>query len=508
MAYKVYDVTKTALSHDGYQVKINDCQVTLDTARVSAMPFNRRWPGHQRQIEQSELVNFLRLATDEPLHFAVTPAQPFTDVVIRPHSLGIKPEIKDGTVYFTLEKPAYFTLEPYGRKNALHIFADPMPRYDIGAGDENVLYFGRGEHDVGLITLQSDQTLFLDEGAVVYASVEAKDARNICICGRGILDNSRNVEQILFEANEEGNAAAVNNAIRRHTVQLEYCDGVTIEGITIRDSLVYNIRPVGCKDLDISNVKIIGCWRYNSDGIDMHNCVNVRIDNCFLRTYDDSICVKGFDFYFIGEHTPEEIEALVHDCMYRNGKAYDVFDNTKITRCVIWNDWGRCLEIGAETRAEEIKNILFEDCDVIHVTHNVLDCQNVDYADVHDLVYRNIRVEQDEIIPLPSVQITDADKYVSASNDFSPPVISAFVQFHPEYSAGGKRRGHNHHILFEDIYLYGWQKPQFHFAGYSEEYNCEDITIRNIYHNDRKISAPEDYSLVQNEYCKNITLEL
>lgn len=187
-----------------------------------------------------------------------------------------------------MEKPAYFTVEPYGRRNALHIFADPISGYRIDEADENVIYFGKGEHDVGMIHLRSNQTLFIDEGAVVYACVRAIDAENIRMIGRGILDNSRNKEQILFEANAENNDTAVKNAVRLHTIQLEYCTNIEIEGITIRDSLVYNIRPIACRNLDIKNVKIIGCWRYNSDGIDMHNCVNVNIENCFVRTFDDS----------------------------------------------------------------------------------------------------------------------------------------------------------------------------------------------------------------------------
>ena len=78
---------------------------------------------------------------------------------------------------------------------------------------------------------------------------------------------------------------------------MNYCKDIEIDGITIRDSLVYNIRPIACENLTIKNIKIIGNWRYNSDGIDMHNCENVVIDNCFIRTFDDSICIKGFDPY-------------------------------------------------------------------------------------------------------------------------------------------------------------------------------------------------------------------
>ena len=485
-----------------YQVKINGAFVPLETARVSAIPFNRRWPGKQRQIEQSEVIDFLNFSIDEPTEIEIFPPEPVDKVEIRPKSLGIKPQITEaGTITFVLEKPAYFTIEPYGRHNALHLFADPVSNYPVDFQDENVMYYGPGEHEVGEIRLESNQTLFLDEGAVVYACIKAMDADNIRILGRGILDNSRNKEQILFEANEENNDSAVNNAVREHTVQLEYCNGIEIDGITIRDSLVYNIRPIGCRDLHISHVKIIGCWRFNSDGIDMHNCVNVLVENCFLRTFDDSICIKGFDCYYEGD-----VEAAVRKAMYRNGKSYDVFQNVKIRNCTIWNDWGKSLEIGAETRAEDISNIVFEDCDIIHVTGSVLDCMNVDYADVHDICFRNIRVEYDDRIPQPMIQRRDDHSYEQRDPDYAPAIINVEVLYHHEYSAGGIRRGKNHDILFDRIYLYGSQKPIFSFNGYSAEYATSNITIQNFHYNDEPLTEDDAYQWNVGDFCENIQL--
>ncbi len=503
MSFKIYPLTEVEYSTENYKISINGAVVKPDTARVSAYPFNRRWPGHQRSIDQSESVNFLNLETDEPLKFEITPKIPFEKVEVRPRSLGITPEIKDGVISFTLEKPAYFTVEPYGRQNALHIFADPISDYDVDLEDENTIYFGKGFHEVGNIELKSNQTLFIDEGAVVYSSVTAIDAENIKILGRGILDNSHNKEKILFEVNAENNDTAVDNAERQHTVQIEYCDNVYIDGITIRDSLVYNIRPIGCKNLNISNVKLIGNWRYNSDGIDMHNCIDVNIENCFIRTFDDCICVKGFDCYYEGD-----VEEQVRKAMYRNGKSYDVFKNVRVRNCTIWNDWGRCLEIGAETRAEEICNILFEDCNIIHVHGPVLDCFNIDYADVHDITYRNINVEYDEVIPQGIYQYKDNEKYEDLVTDYDsvPSLISADVSYHFEYSAGGTRRGKNRDFLFENINLYGRQPVKLSFVGYDEEHKTSNITIKNLYHNGKRITEVAEEYFKQNEFCENIKL--
>ena len=95
MALKIYPVIKTENQCEDYKVKINGKEVELNTARVSAVPFNRRWPGHQRGLEQTELINFLRCAADEPLDFEITPKNPFKKIDIRPKSLGIVPKKTD-----------------------------------------------------------------------------------------------------------------------------------------------------------------------------------------------------------------------------------------------------------------------------------------------------------------------------------------------------------------------------------------------------------------------------
>ena len=505
MPVKMYPVTGKELFHDGYEVKVNGKPVALDAARVSAIPFNRRWPGHQRTEGQTELVNFLSLAMDEPVSFEITPKAPFEKSEIRPASLGITPEIDGGVIRFTLEKPACFTVEPYGRQNALHIFADSMPAYNIDPADENVIYFGPGIHEPGQIVLASNQTLYLAEGAVVYACVSAVDAVNIRILGRGILDNSHNKAHILYEVKEDpetlARQEAINNATRQYTIQMEYCDNVEIEGITIRDSLVYNIRPVACRNVHIANVKVIGCWRYNSDGFDMHNCENVLIENCFLRTYDDCICVKGFDCYYDGD-----IAQAVWEAMHRNGKVYDTFRNICVRNCVLWNDWGKCLEIGAETKAEEICDVIFEDCCIIHTTHSVLDCMNVDYADVHDITWRNIHIQWDDINPQPMYQYSDAAPYCPVDPDYAPPVIVAQVIHHHEYSAGSTRQGKNQKLTFENIHLMGRQQVRFKFAGFDPQHQTRDVVVRNFTVNGKPLT--EDPHLLQtNEFCENIQIE-
>ena len=192
MAVKLYPVQETMKAETGYRVRINGIEATLDAARVSRVPYNRRWPGHQRDVSQTELAAFLSFATDGPVDVEIEAEEAFEKVVVRPLSLGIMPEAEGNTIRFRMEKAAYVSVEPYGRRNALHLFADEMKTFDVRPEDEGVIYYGPGVHDAGMIEMTSGQTLFIDEGAVVYACIHAIDAENIRIIGHGILDNSQN----------------------------------------------------------------------------------------------------------------------------------------------------------------------------------------------------------------------------------------------------------------------------------------------------------------------------
>ncbi|MBR7127442.1 MAG: hypothetical protein IKD09_02520 [Lentisphaeria bacterium] len=506
MSSRIYAVTKTDIDTENYDVKLNGVNLELNTARVSAYPFNRAWPGHQRQIEQTELVNFVSFACEGENILEIKSKESFENVIIRPQSLKFKHEVtSDGTVKVYMTKPAYFTIEPFGRKNALHIFADPMIEYRT-CENEEVIYFGEGEHEVGVIELKDNQTLFLDEGAVVYARIHALDAKNIKIVGHGILDNSHNKAELLFEANVENNGLhSASNAIRRHTIHLEYCENIEIKGITIRDSLLFTIVPAGCRNVEIKNVKIIGNWRYNSDGIDVINSENIHIADCFIRTFDDSICAKGFSAKSV-----QNKEEQLHELICHNGGDYSVFKDVLVENCVIWNDWGKCLEIGAETCANEICNFNYRNCDLIHVTGTVISCLNVDWADIHDINYENINIEYDDQILIPKIQSSNIDKYESHDLDFAPETIGLEIAYSSAYSSikdANRQRGKIRNFSYKNICLYGRQQPFLFFKGFDSEHQCENITIQNFYHNGKKLDDLSNFKLEVNEFQKNIVIK-
>jgi hypothetical protein len=442
------------------------------------------------------------MESDEEVELKIIPKTPSFSVRIRPRDLAVKAKTDaNGVITVRVNGSAQFTVEPYGKNRALHVFIDPISAYSVDKTDEKVLYYGAGEHDVGDIYLQSGQTLFLDEGAVVYATVYSLHTENIKILGRGILDNSKNKAKILFEMNAEENEAAVANAKREHAVNFVACKNVEIDGVTIRDAGLYNIDAMSCENIHIHNIKIIGCWRFNSDGVHFSNCTNGSLTDSFLRTYDDSICVRGYANYeydrFLNDEKEEDLSFICQDILVKN--------------CVVWNDWGKCLQIGTETFSKEIKNVRFEGCKLIHTTAVALAIWLVDNAKIHDITFENTVVEYDDYFLKLAIQNKDEDIY---SDEYQAENSGELVYFevckHFEYSLikNEEELGNINGVKIENVHLYSVQKPHFAFFGDNENSLCENIELSNIYWNGEPITAEFfDRQMIQNKFTRNIILK-
>ena len=468
-----------SLTAGGLPLPVSLCQ-------VSAYPYNRRWPGHQRTPDQREVAYFARLTGNGPITFRYTPGSAFAVCTIRPLSARVIPVVKDGIVTFTLPHAGGYTVEIDGRHNALHLFVDPPMNYSVAPGAAGVHYFGAGIHRIGILKLKDDETVYIDEGAVVYGCIHGKDVRRVRILGRGILDNSENVEDILHKVDKLGDGSSdVRNSRREHTIHLINSTDIQIEGITIRDSLVYNIACFGCNKIAVTNCKIIGCWRYNSDGINLHNCRNAQVTGCFIRSYDDSLCAKGHEGYVF--NTCEDI----------------IFEN-----CVVWNDWGKALEIGVETCAEHLRRIVFRNCDVIHATGSAIDISNADYGRVHDVLFEDIRIEYDPVAPRPSIQKNDETPYVvDPHSTYMPTALCFKIYKHHEYSSGRERRGYIYDITLRNIRIHADRMPPSYFHGYDAEHAISGITVDGLFLGDRRITDQEAARFTIDKHAHDIKIQ-
>jgi len=469
---------------EDYTLRVGGRSVPVYACRVSAMPFNQVWPGYQRPLDQTELAGFAYWEMSGRTTVEIVTRQPFKSLAIRPISRNIQPKVNGQRITFQISSPGQFTVELDGTHHALHLFADPeeaeVPRRD----DPKVLYYGPGVHHPGKIQLKSGQTLYVASGAVVYTAISGRGVSGVRIMGRGIIDTSE-------YAREEGGGS----------IHLSDCSDVKIQGVVLRDPDEWTISMFGCRNVEVSHVKLVGLWRYNSDGIDVCNSQDVTIRDSFVRSFDDSIVIKGIKWK--EEDYSERATRNIH-----------------VNNMVIWCDWGRALEIGAETRTPEIAGVVFRDIDVIHNSFIAMDIQHGDRAAVHDIHFKDVRVEVDDFNPLPRIQKQRIEAY-NPSPDAPVDVCSgcapraATSPYFPDlfviiirgtgYSAD-QVRGTVRDVTYKDISVIGRTMLSSSFIGYDTAHDVQGVKIENLRFQGRPLASESEARIQVGKFVKDVRI--
>jgi len=421
--------------------------------RLSAV-FAVRVNGRDVAVHHSRELDWERCGVVSTLthqvHYALDSAQgeldvevdvPFAwqQVVVRPLRHAITPIRTARGICFRLAVPAKVSIEFDGDlNNPLFILVNPPPSATPLPAEPQRRFNAGTEYNVGEICLQAGETLYLEDGAVVHGWVSLRQAHGARITGRGILDGSR--------------LDHMQNA--QNLIRIEGSDGVIVEGITIVNGPGWHIKSVGCRNLIIRDVNIIG-FTGCGDGIDVVSCDDTAVTNCFIRTNDDCIAVKAL-------------------C---DSGGCDV-RRVLVTGSVFWNAaWGNALEIGYETCCETIADVRFEDCDVIHVEREgwqsggTLTIHNGDRATIRDVTYRNIRVE-----------------------DSREKLIDLKVQ-HSNWSTDAER-GRIENIRFEDIAIVDGPFPVSIVQGLDREHLVAGVTIVKLTYRGEWITNITDARMV------------
>jgi len=483
---KLYDIPVFAPISKDYYVEIEGNPVDVNPVTVSAKPTNELYRGTQRDVEETEQASFINFDFEGTVHLRIVCAWEIFYARVLPLSKGIVPvrgeKNKGDEVSFEISEPGQYILEINGLHKPLHIFANPMetekpdpnsPNVQYYQPDEklnfsgnyggkhftlpegkDILYFGPGTHMPYVIELKSNQTLYIDGGAVVYGTIVTDSQENIKIYGRGILNGSR------FNRQHHGTGLI-------HGIILSNSKNVNVEGIIIQDSVVYNLATVAGSNINIDNVKVFS-WRRNSDGIDVHNSQNVTIRNCFVRAFDDSLTIKGqhnFGGYTTNDEPTEHI---------------------LVEKCTVWCDWGRGIEFGAETSAPRMCDITFRDCDIIHFAFTAIDIQPCGSAPITNILFEDIRT-YDPIDPL-----------------IYPRLIEIFIR--NMLWMEDEPLGSVCNITYRNISYNGLVICPCRFIGQSAEHDIKDIHLENVTLNGRLLDSEDDLvsPLILNDFADEI----
>ena len=469
---KTYKIKGEERSKD-FKLKAGGVPVPVYKARVSAVPFNQVWPGYQRPLDQTEQASFAYWDIKKPVNIEIEPAGPIKTCSIKPSSYKLVPEIIENKIFFKVKKPGHFVVEVNGRRSPLHVFVNPEKIQIPGKNNKKIIYFGPGIHRPGRIVLKDGQTVYIAGDAVVHAAISDENVSDIKIIGRGILDSSSFAREDLPPT-----------VYTPGSIYFYNCKNIKIEGIVIRDPNMWTVTIDRCKNVEIDNIKLIGLWRYNSDGIDICNSRKIRISNCFIRSFDDSIVFKGLK----SRKQDHKDQRPVRDVVVEN--------------CVIWNDWGRALEFGAETCASEIKNVVIKNCDIIRTDLIALDIQHGDCANISNIRFENIRFEMDDRSLRPMLQKSRNGKYKPGKGVYTPRLIVLEIKKNMWKQCDGL--GGMKNIYFKNIDVKGPCIPESIIYGHGRGSAVENVKIENLVINGKKITSPQKANFKIGSFAKNI----
>ena len=204
-----------------------------------------------------------------------------------------------------------------------------------------------GTWNTGAITLQSNVNLVIEKDATLLFAFDtdlyplvrtrwegldcwnyqpciyAYQAKNIAITGEGTIDGNATSDtwwamsgkkgykenpNIPENQNRGSRAALLKYAedgvdmdqrrfgkgygLRPQLVNMNQCENILIEGVTMLRSPFWVIHPLLSKNITVRNVKV---WNEgpNGDGCDPESCENVLIEGCTFHTGDDCIAIKS-----------------------------------------------------------------------------------------------------------------------------------------------------------------------------------------------------------------------
>lgn len=265
-----------------------------------------------------------------------------------------------------------------------------------------VVYLPPGRYLSGPLWLTNGVELRLEAGATIVMSRERKDwppgsralvnangATNIAVTGRGTFDGAaewdflpvRGKDPEIAEEQEIARQAGVEmkrfyrtGPVQKYLFVLQNTENIRLEGVTIRNAPLWNVRLQDCNRVWIRNVHIYSDLErgVNSDGIDIVSTSHVLISDSIIATADDAIVLKTTGFGG------------------RNSGPVRPVENVVVNNCILTSSSSPMM-IGTETHAD-IRHVLFSNI-IVRNSNKVFGINVQDGATVSDVRFQNITFE-------------------------------------------------------------------------------------------------------------------
>lgn len=170
----------------------------------------------------------------------------------------------------------------------------------------------------------------LKEGKGWYSLIYAQNANDVSITGHGTIDGRGHGRR----GTVHGVAGDCNG--RPRNILFISCKNVHVEGITMRNSALWNQHYLDCEDVTVTGIRVWNHCNGNNDGIDIDGCRRFILSNSIIDSDDDGIVLKSTGL------------APCEDVIVRG--------------CIV-SSWANAIKLGTESTGG-YKNILISDCQV------------------------------------------------------------------------------------------------------------------------------------------------
>lgn len=243
-----------------------------------------------------------------------------------------------------------------------------------------------GNFASGVLTLKSGVNLHLDLGACLLGSVTradydnpiamaflvAKNQKNISISGEGVIDGQAGELMLdVFRMLRAGTlidnggwSVRPSEGVRPMLVVFKDCDQVNISGVTMKNAASWVQDYINCTNLTIDGIKVQSTSYWNNDGIDISDCKNVKVINCFVNAADDGICLKS-------------------------EKAGNFCDNVYVANCTIRSS-ASAFKMGTASYGG-FKNIKVENLTIFDTFRSAIAIESVDGGHIENINIQHIK---------------------------------------------------------------------------------------------------------------------
>lgn len=447
------------IAHDGnilyeesktYSVTVNDVKIPV-----------------RSEIITGGIFDVAMFSADEACNIEITSSVGFEKYTLAPSAYNVQEQIDGNKMTFTTDGPKYMLLEQENGHSLLLIAT--VPETDIpDKNDPNVLYFGPGVHEAGVINLKSNQTLYIASGAVVIGRVQGIGVENVKVLGRGIIEAEKYTTPPYPGSDDaELNKGVFSKMNQRKGIFFQNSKNVKVDGVGLRNGKEWQSLYLNNKDFEICNFNTMATGKTN-DGIDIDTVENFYVHDNFILCGDD-----GFGWHAMRARDTKEEPT-------RNVKAYNntIYNTTA----------GNGIRFGSSMETNLWENVEIYDTYVLKTKGNAVMFDIQDWAWVKNIHIENVYVETAPVQNLLHIQIMSGPY----SNDVE---LNYFVE-KDDY------RGHIDGVTIKNMYAEAGSGVIV--TGWDKDHLVENVHLENICMAGEPLRDVSQVST--NEFVRNLTV--